>query len=96
MTGLNRLIYVDLKTSLPDDLLVLTDKMTMAASIECRAPFIDQELVELASVMPEFAQGARFDDEIPVKEGREPLVAQGNRKPEKKRIRRTDGRVVSK
>ena len=50
--GLNRLIYVDLKTSLPDDLLVLTDKMTMAASIECRAPFIDQELVELASVMP--------------------------------------------
>ncbi len=51
-TGLNRLIYVDLKTSLADDLLALTDKMTMAASIECRAPFMDQELVELASAMP--------------------------------------------
>jgi asparagine synthase (glutamine-hydrolysing) len=49
---LNRLIYVDMKTSLPDDLLALTDKMTMAASIECRAPFMDHELVELASVMP--------------------------------------------
>jgi asparagine synthase (glutamine-hydrolysing) len=50
--GLNRLIYVDLKTSLADDLLALTDRMTMAASIECRAPFIDHELVELASRIP--------------------------------------------
>lgn len=49
---LNQLIYVDLKTSLPDDLLMLTDKMSMAASIECRAPFIDHELVELTSRMP--------------------------------------------
>lgn len=49
---LNQLIYVDLKTSLPDDLLALTDKMTMAASIECRAPFVDHELVELTSRMP--------------------------------------------
>ena len=50
--SLNRIIYVDLKTSLPDDLLLLTDKMTMAASIECRAPFIDHELVELTSRIP--------------------------------------------
>jgi asparagine synthase (glutamine-hydrolysing) len=50
--GLNQLIYVDIKTSLADDLLALTDKMTMAASIECRAPFVDQELVELAARMP--------------------------------------------
>ena len=48
----NQLMYVDMKTSLPDDLLVLTDKMTMAASIECRAPFMDHELVELTSRMP--------------------------------------------
>jgi asparagine synthase (glutamine-hydrolysing) len=41
-----------LHTSLPDDLLALTDRMTMAASIECRAPFMDQELVELAAGMP--------------------------------------------
>jgi asparagine synthase (glutamine-hydrolysing) len=37
---------------LPDDLLLLTDKMTMAASIECRAPFMDAELVALTSRMP--------------------------------------------
>src|SRR6185436_19900810 len=33
--------------------LVLTDKMTMAASLECRAPFVDHELVELAARMPD-------------------------------------------
>jgi asparagine synthase (glutamine-hydrolysing) len=50
--SLNQLIYVDIKTSLPDDLLLLTDKMSMAASIECRAPFMDAELVELTSRIP--------------------------------------------
>ena len=45
-------MYADIKTSLTDDLLALTDKMSMAASIECRAPFVDQELVELAGQIP--------------------------------------------
>jgi asparagine synthase (glutamine-hydrolysing) len=49
---LSRILYVDLKTSLPDDLLALTDRMSMAASIECRAPLVDFELIELASRMP--------------------------------------------
>jgi asparagine synthase (glutamine-hydrolysing) len=49
---LHQIIYADLKTSLADDLLLLTDKMTMAASIECRAPFVDHELVELAGRIP--------------------------------------------
>src|SRR6266542_350948 len=50
--NLNRFIYVDLKTSLADDLLALTDKMTMATSLECRAPFMDHEMLELAASMP--------------------------------------------
>lgn len=50
--NLNKYIYVDVKTSLADDLLALTDKMTMAMSLECRAPFMDHELVELAARMP--------------------------------------------
>jgi len=49
---LNQIMYGDMKTSLPDDLLLLTDKMSMAASIECRAPFLDHELVNLASQVP--------------------------------------------
>lgn len=50
--SLSRIMYTDLKTSLPDDLLALTDRMSMAASVECRAPFVDYELVELAGRMP--------------------------------------------
>jgi asparagine synthase (glutamine-hydrolysing) len=50
--NLAKYIYLDLKTSLPDDLLALTDKMTMAMSLECRAPFMDHELVELAASIP--------------------------------------------
>jgi asparagine synthase (glutamine-hydrolysing) len=46
------LLTVDARTQLPDDLLLLTDKMTMAKSIECRVPFLDHELVELASRIP--------------------------------------------
>ena len=47
-----RLIEVDLQTQLPDDLLVLTDKMSMAASLECRVPLLDDSLVELSMGMP--------------------------------------------
>ena len=49
---LARLFAVDARTQLPDDLLMLTDRMTMAASLECRVPLLDHELVELASQIP--------------------------------------------
>jgi asparagine synthase (glutamine-hydrolysing) len=50
--ALNRLMRVDLLTQMPNDLLMLTDKMTMAASIECRVPLLNHELVELAARIP--------------------------------------------
>ncbi|MET0344687.1 MAG: asparagine synthase (glutamine-hydrolyzing) [Casimicrobiaceae bacterium] len=50
---LNRMLTVDAETQLPDDLLLLTDKMSMAVSLECRVPLLDHELVELAARMPE-------------------------------------------
>jgi asparagine synthase (glutamine-hydrolysing) len=49
---LNRMLAVDAETQLPDDLLMLTDKMSMAVSLECRVPLLDHELVELAATMP--------------------------------------------
>jgi len=51
--ALNRMLAVDAETQLPDDLLMLTDKMSMATSLECRVPLLDHELVELAARMPE-------------------------------------------
>src|SRR5580704_8416524 len=50
---LNRMLYVDTKTSLPDDLLLKADKMTMANSIELRVPLLDHKLLEFAASLPE-------------------------------------------
>jgi asparagine synthase (glutamine-hydrolysing) len=50
---LNRMLAVDAQTQLPDDLLLLTDRMSMAVSLECRVPLLDHVLVELAARMPE-------------------------------------------
>ena len=49
---LNRLLYVFLKTYLPDELLRATDAMSMLHSLEIRTPFLDYRLVELAMRMP--------------------------------------------
>jgi asparagine synthase (glutamine-hydrolysing) len=50
---INRMLYVDTKTSLPDDLLLKADKMTMANSIELRVPFLDHKLMEFAASLQE-------------------------------------------
>lgn len=50
--SLSKMLYVDTKTWLVDDLLLKADKMTMAASIELRVPFLDYRLVELVSSFP--------------------------------------------
>jgi asparagine synthase (glutamine-hydrolysing) len=50
---LNRMLAVDAATQLPDDLLLLTDKMSMAVSLECRVPLLDHGLFELAAVIPQ-------------------------------------------
>lgn len=48
ITGVNRLLYTDVKFYLTDDLLFILDKLTMAASIEGRVPILDHKLVEWA------------------------------------------------
>jgi asparagine synthase (glutamine-hydrolysing) len=49
---LDRMLDVDLKLWLPDDLLMKMDKMSMAASIEARVPLLDHMLVEWAARLP--------------------------------------------
>lgn len=52
-TDLQRRQYVDLVTSLPDNLLVKTDRMLMAFALEGRVPFLDHRLVELGLSLPD-------------------------------------------
>ncbi|MCK5510354.1 asparagine synthase (glutamine-hydrolyzing) [Candidatus Parcubacteria bacterium] len=49
---LDQLLYISVKTHLPDDLLVKTDIASMAHGLEIRSPFLDQSLMELSAKMP--------------------------------------------
>ncbi|HBF07619.1 MAG TPA: asparagine synthase (glutamine-hydrolyzing) [Gammaproteobacteria bacterium] len=44
--------YVDYKTWLLDDLLTKADRMSMAASLELRVPFLDHRFIEFATRLP--------------------------------------------
>jgi asparagine synthase (glutamine-hydrolysing) len=71
---LNRMFAVDAQTQLPDDLLMLTDKMSMAVSLECRVPLLDHELVELAAAIPASAKLRRGRLKHLMKEALQPLL----------------------
>ena len=52
--SLNRVLYCDIKTYLPDDILTVTDRMSMQHSLEVRVPYVDHEVLEFcASIPPE-------------------------------------------
>ena len=48
----NRRMYLDAHSYLPDQILALTDRMSMAVSLEARAPFLDYRLMEFATSLP--------------------------------------------
>ena len=50
--SVNRLLWLDFLTYLPDNLLAKVDRGTMLASIEARAPYLDREVMELALPAP--------------------------------------------
>ncbi len=50
---LNRLLAANYASYLPDDLLVKTDRCTMANSIEARSPLLDTALTEYAASLPD-------------------------------------------
>ncbi len=46
------MLYTDLMTRIPDQLMATSDRMTMAHSLEARSPLIDHKVVEFAARMP--------------------------------------------
>lgn len=49
---LDRMLYADYMTRLPEHSLMLTDRLTMAHGLEARSPFLDHELVEYMAAFP--------------------------------------------
>lgn len=49
---LNRWLYVDATTYLPNDILAKVDIASMAVSLECRSPFLDHKVLEFAASLP--------------------------------------------
>lgn len=53
--------YVDFKMQLPEELLFITDRFSMAHSVEARVPYLDHTLVELVFSIPHNIR-TRFSD----------------------------------
>ena len=48
----DRMLYTDLMTRMPDHILTISDRMSMAHSLEVRPVLVDRELVEFAARLP--------------------------------------------
>ena len=49
---LNRMLFLDFETLLPDQVLAFVDRLSMAHSVEVRPPFLDHRLIEFAATLP--------------------------------------------
>jgi len=64
---LDRLMEIDLKTYLPDDILVKVDIASMAHALEVRCPLLDHEVVEIASRIPSCLKRTLLDGKVILK-----------------------------
>ncbi len=71
---LSRIQYVDIKTYLPDDILVKVDRASMANSLEVRCPLLDHKLIEFAARMPSSLKLSRGIGKKILKQALEPIL----------------------
>lgn len=51
-SSVERMMAIDMRMNLADDLLLYTDKITMHHSLECRVPMLDLELIRFLESIP--------------------------------------------
>jgi asparagine synthase (glutamine-hydrolysing) len=70
----SKMQYVDIKTWLVDDLLIKADRMSMAASLELRVPFLDHRFLEFAATMPSKYRNFKNQSKYIIKKAMEPYL----------------------
>jgi asparagine synthase (glutamine-hydrolysing) len=71
---LSRIQYVDIKTYLPDDILVKVDRASMAVALEVRAPLLDHKFMEMVASIPSSLKLAGTSGKYIFKKALEPIL----------------------
>lgn len=71
---LSKILYTDMKTYLTGGILVKVDRMSMANSLEVRAPILDKEVIEFAATLPSNLKFRDKEKKYALKEAFKPLL----------------------
>jgi asparagine synthase (glutamine-hydrolysing) len=74
---LAKILYTDMKTYLPGGILVKVDRMSMANSLEVRAPLLDKDIVEFAATLPSHLKFNQGEKKYILKQAFKPLLPDG-------------------
>jgi len=72
--SLDRALYCDLKTYLPEDILAVTDRLSMHHSLEVRVPFIDHKFLEFCATIPVDVRMKGFQKKYLLKKATRPFL----------------------
>ncbi|WP_158769093.1 asparagine synthase (glutamine-hydrolyzing) [Paraglaciecola sp. L1A13] len=71
---LSKILYTDMKTYLPGGILVKVDRMSMAHSLEVRAPLLDKDIIEFSATLPSDLKYNKGEKKFILKEAFKPVL----------------------
>lgn len=71
----SKILYTDMKTYLPGGILVKVDRMSMANSLEVRAPILDKDIIEFAATLPSSLKFNNGEKKYILKEAFKPVLS---------------------